>query len=58
MEVFALLFASKYGLAALGSVTLAAGMLVGTFWLLAQKANRPMGQVVHANKPPHTGHHA
>ena len=38
MEVFALLFASEYGVAALGSVTLAAGMLVGTFVLLAQKA--------------------
>lgn len=39
MEVFALLFASKYGMAALGSVTLAVSMLGGTFWVLAQKAN-------------------
>jgi len=38
MEVFALLFASKYGVAALGSVTLAVSMLVSTFWVLAQKA--------------------
>jgi hypothetical protein len=38
MEVFALLFASKYGVAALGSVTLAASMLLSTFWVLAQKA--------------------
>ena len=38
MEVFALLFASKYGMAALGSVTLAMGMLIGTFVVLAKKA--------------------
>lgn len=43
MEVFALLLASKYGVAALGSVTLAVGMLFGTLSLLAYKANqRPM----------------
>lgn len=41
MEVFALLLASKYGLAALSSVTLAVGMLVGTFSLLAYKAHHP-----------------
>lgn len=40
MEVFELLFASKYGVAALGSVTLAGGMLVGTFVVLARKAAR------------------
>lgn len=45
MEVFALLFASKYGMAALGSVTLAAGMLVSTFWVLTQKASRPPAQI-------------
>lgn len=39
MEVFALLFASKYGMAALGSVTLAMGMLIGTFVVLAKKAS-------------------
>jgi hypothetical protein len=44
MEVFALLFASKYGVAALGSVTLALGMLVSTFVVLARKASsQPSG---------------
>lgn len=41
MEVFALLFASNYGVAALGSVTLAVGMLAGTFGVLAYKAHQP-----------------
>jgi len=42
MEVFALLFASKYGMAALGVVTLAASMLVGSFLLLSQKASNSL----------------
>ncbi len=40
MEVVALLTASKYGIAALSSVSLAIGMLAGTFSLLAYKANQ------------------
>ena len=41
MEVFSLLVASKYGVAALSSVTLAVVMLFGTIGLLAYKANQP-----------------
>lgn len=42
MEVFALLFTSTHGVAALASVTLAISMLVGTLGLLAHKANQPV----------------
>lgn len=40
MEVFALLFASKYGVAALATVTLAITLLGGTLGVLARKANQ------------------
>jgi len=51
MEVFALLFASKYGVAALGSVTLALGMLVSTFVVLARKASsQPSGLALHSGQ--------
>ncbi|MBL8371065.1 MAG: hypothetical protein JNK28_06720 [Burkholderiaceae bacterium] len=40
MEVLSMLFDSKYGVAALGSVTLAVAMLASTFIVLAQKAAR------------------
>lgn len=40
MEVMSLLVASKYGVAALGSVSLAITMLVGTFSLLAYKSSQ------------------
>jgi hypothetical protein len=40
MEVFALLVASKYGVAALGTVTVAIGFLVSTFGVLAYKSGR------------------
>ncbi len=45
MEVFSLLLASKYGVAALSSVTLAVVMLFGSFSLLAYKANQPAASV-------------
>jgi hypothetical protein len=38
MEVFGLLFASHYGMAALATVTLAFAMLVSTFVMLTRKA--------------------
>jgi hypothetical protein len=51
MEVFALLFASKYGIAALGSVTLALGMLVSTFVVLARIASsQPSGLASHSGQ--------
>jgi hypothetical protein len=40
MEVVALLFASKYGVAALATVTLAITLLGGTLSVLARKANQ------------------
>lgn len=40
MEVFALLFASKYGMAAFASVTLAMAILGGSLGVLAHKATR------------------
>lgn len=40
MEVFQLLLASKSGLAALASVSLAITMLISTLGLLAYKANQ------------------
>lgn len=40
MEVIGLLFASKYGFAALASVTLAISVLGGTLGVLAHKANQ------------------
>lgn len=40
MEVAALLFASKYGVAAFASVTLAITLLAGGLGLLAHKANQ------------------
>jgi len=40
MEVVTLLFDSKYGLAALASVTLAITLLVGSLGVLAHKANK------------------
>jgi hypothetical protein len=43
MEVFSLLLASKYGVAALSSVTLAVVMLAGSLSLLAYKANESTG---------------
>ncbi len=43
MEVLSMLFDSKYGVAALGSVTLAVAMLASTFILLAQKAAKAPG---------------
>ena len=42
MEVFTLLLASEYGLAALSPVTLAVSMLVGTFSLLVYQASKPV----------------
>lgn len=52
MDVFALLFASKYGVAALGSVTLAMGMLISTFALLARKASHtPHTSALPVNEP-------
>jgi hypothetical protein len=54
MDVFALLFTSTHGVAALGSVTLAVGMLVSTFVVLAQKAARaPSAGGLH---PKQSGH--
>lgn len=47
MDIFDLLFASKYGMAAFGTVTLAAGMLVSTFVVLARKASRGQGEPVY-----------
>ena len=49
MEVFALLFATKYGMAALGSVTLAAGMLVSTLVVLTRMATRTPGPSQHVH---------
>ena len=40
MDVFSHLFASTYGVAALSSVTLAVGMLLGTLSFLTYKANQ------------------
>jgi hypothetical protein len=40
MDVLALLFASKYGVAALATVTLAITLLGGTLTVLARKANQ------------------
>ena len=47
MDVFELLFASKYGMAAFGTVTLAVGMLMSTFVVLAQKASRGEREAVY-----------
>ena len=47
MDIFDLLFASKYGMAAFGTVTLAAGMLVSTFVVLARKASRDQDEPVY-----------
>lgn len=40
MEVFALLIASKYGVAALGTVSVAICMLAGSFGMLAYKSGQ------------------
>jgi hypothetical protein len=40
MEVFALLVASKYGIAALGTVSVAICMLASSFGLLAYKSSQ------------------
>jgi hypothetical protein len=44
MEVLSLLWASKYGVAALGSVALAVAMLAGTLVALAHKAGQSPGK--------------
>lgn len=41
MEVFALLFASKYGVAAFATVTLAATLLAASLGALAHKSKQP-----------------
>ena len=41
MEIFALLFASKYGMAAFATVTLAATLLATSFGVLAHKSKQP-----------------
>lgn len=48
MEVFALLVASKYGMAALGTVTLAVGVLAGMLGMLAHKATQSQPATVRA----------
>jgi hypothetical protein len=40
------------------SATLAAAMLVSTFWVLAQKANRPIGQAAVSKQQTRTNHPA
>jgi hypothetical protein len=50
MEVFALLFASKYGMAAFGSVTVAVVILLGMLSSLAYKANQRPGAAIKADR--------